>query len=266
MTGRTLLAEGREAEVFLLDDDSVLKLMRESSYAGRVEREAAVLGVLADAGIAAPKLIGTTTVDGRPGLLTTRIDGDNLLNALGRRPWSVFTGGRVLGAVHAALNQVEAPAALPDLKDELRVRIGHAALPPELRERSLEVLDGLPPGDRLCHGDLHLGNVIGSWSAPAVIDWGDASRGDPIADFARTDLLQRLGDVPPGAPLLVRAFAPVGRSIIAARYSATYRKVHSIDADRFRRWRVVRAAARLAEPIPSEHPKLLAIVERELSA
>jgi aminoglycoside phosphotransferase (APT) family kinase protein len=34
--------------------------------------------------------------------------------------------------------------------------------------------------------------------SPVVIDWGDATRGDPLADVARTELLHRLGEPPPG--------------------------------------------------------------------
>jgi len=57
---------------------------------------------------------------------------------------------------------------------------------------------------------------------------------------------------------------PAGRRIIAARYLATYRKHHQIDQDQLERWTTVRAAARLAEPVPSEYPKLVGFLERRL--
>jgi hypothetical protein len=59
--------------------------------------------------------------------------------------------------------------------------------------------------------------------------------------------------------------APAGRQFIAAQYLATYRKHHQIDQDQLERWITVRAAARLAEPIPSEYPKLVGFLERRLN-
>lgn len=260
-----LLAQGREAEVFLQSDGSVLKLMREPAYGSRVDREAAALRALNNYGYPAPALLGLVTIDGRPGLVMERIPGGNLLMLLGRNPLLLLRAGRAIGEAHAAMHRYEAPAGLPDLKDALRRRIEIAAhLPDHLRAPALALLEGMPRGDRLCHGDLHLGNLLGSWSAPVVIDWAGASRGDPLADVARTDLLQRLADVAPGAPPLIRMLAPAGRKTIAARYLATYRKHHQIDQDQLKRWTTVRAAARLAEPIPSEYPKLVRFLERRL--
>jgi aminoglycoside phosphotransferase (APT) family kinase protein len=54
----------------------------------------------------------------------------------------------------------------------------------------------LPPPvgtPRLCHGDLHPSNVILGSDGPMIVDWFDASRGDPIADVARSSVTL-LGD------------------------------------------------------------------------
>lgn len=264
MSDRVLLAEGREAEVFVQPDGSILKLMREPSYAPRVQREAAALRVLRSNGHDAPVVLDIVTVDGRPGLVIERVPGDNLLALLGRRPLSVLTAGRVMAEAHAVMHDCLAPEELPDLNDDLRQRIEAAPLPDELRAGALRILETLPHGDRLCHGDLHLGNMLGSFSKSVVIDWGDASRGDPIADVARTELLHRLGDPPPGAPAAIRALAPIGRSVLVARYLAVYRKLHHIDRRSLQQWAIVRAAARLLEPIPSEHPKLLRFLQTQV--
>ena len=68
MTERQFLAEGREAEVFLQADGTVLKLLRDPAHAWRVEAEAAALRSLGADGYPVPSLVGTTVVDGRPGL------------------------------------------------------------------------------------------------------------------------------------------------------------------------------------------------------
>ena len=266
MEGRVLLAEGREAEVFLRADGSVLKLLREPDWVFRADREAAALAVLRAQGYPAPELLGRLTDDdGRPGLLLSRIDGDSLLAVLGRRPLAVFAAGRTMGLAHAAMHGCVAPAELPDLRDLLRERIDRAEpLPASHRAAVLALLDDLPGGDRLCHGDMHLGNILGSWKRPVVIDWGDASRGDPTADVARTVLLHRVGVLPPGSATLLRYLAPVGRGIIVARYQATYRRRRPVDAAAMTRWETVWAAARLAEPVPEEYPTLLRLLADRL--
>ena len=258
MIDREFLAEGREAEVFLQADGTVLKLMRDPAHAWRVEAEAAALRTLGADGYPVPALVGTTTVDGRPGLVTARVPGRSLLAVLDRRPLSVFASGRVMGELHAAMHARVAPDELPALDDVLRDRLAAAeALPDDLRPRVLAVLDGLRRGDRLCHGDMHIGNVLGTPSAPAVIDWGDATRGAPVADVARTWILIRFGVLPPGAPLVAHALSGVGRRVVLARYFAAYRAAAPLDDALLARWQVVRAASRLWDPVPEDHPHVL---------
>lgn len=255
-----LLAEGREAEVYLRPEGTVLKLWREPGASDRAEREAAVCRLLAGAGRLAPAVHQLTTVDGRPGLVLERIDAPDLLTELQRRPYRLLAAGRILGETHARMHGTSAPPELPDLHDELARRIRGAPLPAALADRALEVLSGLPRGDRLCHGDFHLGNVLGPWRRPVVIDWGSASRGDPVADVARTDLLHRIGALPADAPAWVRALSRVARRVIADRYLVVYRRRRPVDGA-FERWRVVNAAARLHEQIPEERASLLGLLE-----
>jgi len=259
------IAEGREAEVFLRDDGRILKVFREAAYLDRAQRELDALAVLKVAGVAAPAAYEIVDVEGRPGLVMDRVDGVDLLTALGSRPYLVWRAGRTMARAHAAMHDVEAPPTLPSLNDELAGRIEAAAggaLSKELADFALHVLSRRPHGDRLCHGDFHLGNILGSWAAPAIIDWGDASRGDPVADVARTELLHRFGELPPGTPPMLRALAKVGRGVLVARYMRVYRKRHAVDRAELNQWEIVRAAARFIEGIEAEYEPLTRFLER----
>ena len=265
MGDRVLLAEGMEAEVFAWADGSVLKLMRDPAHGYRVDREALALRTLREHGHAAPAVLDTVTVDGRPGLVMERVDGGSLLSLLEGNPLAVMTAARVMAEAHLAMHRCEAPSTLPHVRIRLRETITEvAALPDELRRPVLDVLDGLPDGSALCHGDFHLGNMLGSWSAPVAIDWGVASRGDPTGDVARTELLHRIGELPPGTSAFFRAVTRVGRRLLTGRYLAVYRRGRPLDAEQFRRWQVVHAAARLDEGFPREHPGLLEFLRRQL--
>ena len=265
MDSLPLLAQGREADVFARPDGTVLKLWRDGAHAWRADREAAALATLHGQGHRAPRVIGPATVEGRPGLILERVDGTDLLQALGRRPLSVLAAGRVMAEVHATMHDCAAPDSLPGLHDELRPRLQEAgALFDDLRSASLQLLDGLPTGDRLCHGDFHLANVLGSYAAPTVIDWADATCGDPVADVANTVVLHRVGRPPPGSSRVIRSLATVGRRILRDRYLAIYRTRRPVDADLLARWAIVRAAARMWAPVPDEHPALLRFLRSRL--
>lgn len=262
-----LLGEGREAEVFLLPDGTVLKLMRDPEDADRVEREAAACAVLGPTGAACPFVVGVVTIDNRPGLVMQRVDGTDLLSLLQANPMRVFRAAGVLAATHVAIHEVQAPSALPEVHTQLRERIQRAgAVPDGIRDVALDVLDGLPRGDRLCHGDFHLGNLLGSWSDAVVIDWGYASRGDHVGDVAQSVLLHRVGAMPPGISALFKALATLGRGLLTRRYLSVYQRQRPFERALFDRWYFVHAAARLGEPVVEEHEDLLALVQRQVSS
>jgi aminoglycoside phosphotransferase (APT) family kinase protein len=265
--GRVPIAEGREAEVFRLRDGSVLKLMRDPDAMARVEREAAAMRIVSEHGHRAPVVRGIVEIQDRPGLVTEHIDGGDLFTKLGAHPWKIVRAGAVMATMHAAMHACHAPESLPDLHDELRRRITAVTFLPSGQAKAvLDVLGQLPRGDRLCHGDFHLGNLLGDWDTPVVIDWGDAARGDPLADVARTELLHRLGEPPPGTSRVLQALIPIGRGVLADRYVSTYRRCRGIDDTRLELWKLVRAAARLAEGIDSETGPLLGYLRTHMPA
>jgi aminoglycoside phosphotransferase (APT) family kinase protein len=257
------VAEGREAEMFAWEDGSILRLLREPGAEQRNQGQAAAIEAARSRGVRVPAVLGATTVLGRPGLIMERIEGPDLLTLIGRRPWAVFRVGRICGEVHAQLHEVQAPRLIPSLKDTLKRRIETTGpLPQHLAEFALAALDGLPEGDALCHGDFHPGNILLAGETPVLIDWTNAMRGDPAADVARTWLMLRLGEAPPGTSFALRALARVGRSLLVTLYLRSYRRARPLDMGTVRRWEIPVAAARLAEGIEEEVPRLLALLER----
>ena len=250
------LGTGREAEVYEWGDTAVLKLYRPGFGGHRAE--AAALRTLD--GIA-PRLLDVVDHDGRTGLVLERFDGPNILTLLQRQPWRVLALAGELATTHLAVHRIQAPADLPQLRQALADRIHDAGLPPHLRSFAMRMLDGLPDGDRLCHGDYHPGNVLLTADRTAVIDWTAAARGAPEADHARTLLLLRWANPLPGTPLLSRALIATGRCLLARRYTRRYRQgappVRQVDS-----WLVVHAAARLSEGIQDEQSMLTGMLDR----
>lgn len=256
------IAEGREAEIFAWEDGAVLKLYRGSPNG--LEFEAGALGAIAAAGGPAPRLLGRVEVDGRPGLIIERVDGDDMLALIARAPWRMARLARSLAQAHATVNRIVAPSGLPDLKTMLDMRIRGVSLRPELASFALESLEKTPDGDRLCHGDFHPGNVIVTREGVSVIDWPNATRGHPGADFARTAYLVTAGDPPP-LPPHVKAMVLIGRRLFASIYAGKYRRLMPVDRALVRHAGIAHVAARIWEGIEVERPKLIAILEKALA-
>ena len=259
----TKIAEGREAEIFRWGEDEVLRLYRDPNACERADREMLALAAVRSALPCVPTPHGRMAWNGRPGIRMQRLEGHGILAEIQRRPWRVWALAALFGRVHADVNRVRAPAQLPELKTDLRRRIeSEKSIPRELRVAALAELDRLPDGDALCHGDFQPDNLLLCSTGPAVIDWPNATRGDPCGDFARTALMMKLGALPPGAPLLIRWGQHVGRGFFARAYVSGYAETTRYDDEAVRRWKFVRAVERLADEIPEERESVLRAADR----
>lgn len=255
IAGLERIGEGAEAEIFAWPDGRALRLLRRGDARGLAAEQAAMRAVQGVVDVPQPGEL--VTVDERPGLVMERVDGRDLLAALESRPWQVGSIGVVSGRIHARLLRVDGPHALPPLREALGRALTDAAVPPAARQAALAALDSLPDGGTLCHGDFHPGNILHHAGRHVVIDWANASRGDPQADIARTELLLRLAEPPPGSSLPLRLLAKFGRGLLLRGYRRGLRQGGiEPDAGRIRRWLVVLAAARYAEGLPGEAPRL----------
>ena len=102
----------------------------------------------------------------------------------------------------------------------------------------------------LCHGDLHPSNVILSPRGPMIVDWFDASRGDPAADIARSTLvlLAHGADPPPHLP----GADPATLDRLTAAYLARMAEYRDVPDPTLQRWQAVNAVARMAEGVSRE--------------
>jgi aminoglycoside phosphotransferase (APT) family kinase protein len=257
------VAEGREAEMFAWEGGTILRLLRDPDRQAGIQREAAAMTAASDRGVRVPAVHGLTTVEGRPGMIMERIDGPDLLGVIASRPWTVFRAGRICGEVHAQLHGAGVSSRLPPLRATIWGGIESSSrIPEELAQFALGILNELPDGDSLCHGDFHPANILMAGDTPVIIDWTNATRGDPAADVARSLVLLRMGEPPPGSSLFLRLAARVARGLLTSAYLRSYRRARPLDMAVVERWVTVRAAERLAtEAIEEETAGLLKLLE-----
>jgi hypothetical protein len=229
-----LLGSGQVAEVFEFGPH-VIKLYRGQQHKKSAFREGATLAALEGSGLSVPVVHEINCFDGRWGVVMSR--------APASTPGSLGDA-EALATLHIRLHQLDG-GRLGPLKQKLAQDVERAGqLAPEHRDALLRYLAGLPNGDRLCHGDFHPGNIMGSIDEPFIVDWVDATQGPPEADACRTYLLA-LHNSPALAEPYLSAYA-----------SRTSRSRNTILA-----WLPVIAAARLAENVAAEDERLLLLAK-----
>jgi len=258
-----LVGRGRSAEVFAWGENQVLKLFLDG-FAGDAEREMLAIRVAREAGLPAPDVGNVVETGGRRGIVMERVDGPSMLAAVASRPWSLVRMGRMLAELHAQMHSCDAEG-LPSHRERIEGKVrDKARLRPPVRDAVLRVLRQLPDGTVLYHGDFHPDNVMMSGRGPVIIDWVDASHGNPLADVARTWFLFRKASMPVKMSTVERRLAGVVRARMCSVYLRRYRQLRPFQQRELVAWRVPVAAARLAEAIPEETEPVVAFIETSL--
>jgi aminoglycoside phosphotransferase (APT) family kinase protein len=195
------LAEGRDSEIFEHGPGKVLRIARDGRS---LLAEAEVMRYVRSHGYPCPEVFDA----GDGYLVMERLEGPTMLDTLGKPPFPLRRSGHLLAELHEHLHRIPAP--------------------PGIRVAPL-------PGDRLVHRDLHPMNVMMTPQGPVVIDWANASAGNPAFDVADTWVLFACG-MPPMSGI-DRLIVPVGRRIVLRAFLS----------------RVDTAAARRAIPAAVEH-------------
>ena len=237
------IGAGRSSEVFAEGPDRVVKLYRQPFEPEAVANELAASRLAHGFGLPVPEAFGIVGRAGRTGILFVRLDGAPMTVRYAYNPLGLLLALRRVARIQHAIHACPAPG-LPSQHARLRHQIEGARVPEPLRRAALAALDRLPAGDRLCHGDVHPGNVIATGAGLRLIDWQKASAGDPAADVARSELMLRYGRL--GPAWFSRLFpVRMARRLIAAWYVASYRAASGLPKEAIAAWRLPVAVSRL---------------------
>lgn len=255
---------GASAEVFALPGERALKLFFPGLLDAAAARELTASRVAHDAGLPVPAPVGTVELDGRGGLVFERLHETRWLRKVRRWPGAVMVTLAAMARLHAALHRERATnAGLPTVHDVLAARIADSAAAPAAIAAAEAALAALPTGDRLGHGDLHLGNVMTANGRLMLIDWAQAMVGDPAADVARSELVMRFGRY---HPLLRRWRWPrLARHAAAEWYLFCYCRLTGMRREAIDAWRLPVAVAWWREGSAAHLPALADYVAGRLS-
>ena len=227
-----------------------MKVKYPATPQGWIYSEAEYAEAARAAGAPVPRLLGIEQVSGGVASVWQRVDGTSMWQRVVDRPERSSAMGELLAEVQLKLFELVPPVTLPRQRDRLVSKIRRSAATVDASlGRALDMLPSSIGAPCLCHGDLHPSNVILAEGGPMIVDWFDASRGDPIADVARTSLTL-LGDAA-STPRHLPGSDPRTLSMLSEAYLARLRTALEIPADLLSRWQATQAVARIAEGVPS---------------
>ncbi|MFV0399943.1 MAG: phosphotransferase [Oscillospiraceae bacterium] len=193
-----------------------------------------------EAGLPVPKVFGVRERDGGVALEMEYVRGQDVI----RSKMDKEERKKALENFAALQNDVHKVDAKgqPVLSERLAWKIEHA---PHLEANTIDILINrladLDSGQTcLCHGDFHPLNVLDDGKKLWIINWVDATCGDPLADASRTYLLFK---------------QHISR--LAGMYLKLYCKIASADPDAVSAWLPVVAAARLCENLTGKETAFL---------
>jgi Ser/Thr protein kinase RdoA (MazF antagonist) len=150
------IAVGRTAEIYSYEDEKVLKLFFPTVPQLWIDKEVGIGRYVQDAQLPVPKVYERVKLKDREGIVYERIEGPSLLNELARKPWTVVRCARLLAKLHTQVHDVTAPQNFETQREWARGGIPETKkLSKALQESVLHLLNSMPDGNQLCHGDFH---------------------------------------------------------------------------------------------------------------
>jgi hypothetical protein len=258
------LALGRTAEIFAWEEGKVIKLFFDWFELGDIQFEQKLNTNIHASGLPVPAPGEIIRVNGRNGLIYTRIDGLNMWETLGQQPLRLMEFARRTAKLQAEMHANPTRPNIPSQRYRLENKLKHAEiLPQTLKDSALVQLAQLPDGESICHGDFHPGNILITGKRAVIIDWIDASIGNPLADVARSSIIA-LGAA--GSPKVVNPLLRLLLYLFHHVYIHQYFSLRPGGKQEYKRWLPLVAAARLSENIHEQEKWLLKRALRGLTS
>lgn len=262
-----LIARGGQADIYDYGDGKVIRVPRRPQDYERIRYEYEVYSLLSGSDISAPKVYELVEVNKGPAIIMERIRGISMMDQIKKQPLLIRRKAIGLANMHLGVLKLNAVAPITIAKEKAKYCInGSQHLAEHVKQTLLDVLEQLPGGDFLCHGDFHPGNILHSSGKDYIIDWSAASRGDIASDVAHTYILLKVVPRVPGISLLMHAMQKQLGRAMANVYLKTIMNSISLNPGLFSRWVLIMAAERTYYGLPSEMKRLQTFITKYVEA
>ena len=162
-----LIARGRNADVYLMNDTQVLRRLHTGA---QTYPNIDLLRHLNALGFPTTRIMEVEGTD----LVLERLHGPNLLQALDAGEVTMSKGVHILLDLHTALHALPPPPRAEKVLDDASLSTAPMAPGPQVS---------------MLHLDLHPGNILLTAAGPRVVDWESARLGSAGVDLATTALV-----------------------------------------------------------------------------
>jgi hypothetical protein len=166
----------------------VIKLFPEGMTRVEAEREIELTTLARRYGLETPFVRGLAEHEGRLGMAIDKVYGPTFTQWMIEHPNWLRRLIEFFAHEHHEVHMHKVPE-LPGLKDVLDGILAGAEMNEDERRSLRERLKRMPDGDWLCHMNFVPDSMMISIDGPVVFNWGDAVRGDYLADVAMSSLL-----------------------------------------------------------------------------
>ena len=247
------IARGNTSDVWEWTPQTVVKVLLPDIPRHWAALEADITDKVHAAGLPVPAVDGVIEVDGRPGVVLERIEGETMWHRMKASADEVPRLIEVLVDIQANVQATSGIDGLPGLAARIHGKIGEAELvTDDDRRHAQALLTELPSGTSLCHGDMHPANIVMSPRGMVIVDWFDAAAGHGMADYTRSSLLLR----PPETPTAEAAHLGGATGDFLERVHCSYLSAlvgrGLVEPVLFATWEALLAVARMCEPVPTD--------------
>ncbi|MEK8126712.1 phosphotransferase [Paenibacillus filicis] len=266
------VGEGGCSEVFEWGgNQQIVKVAKDNTIAEAVKREFSNNLLAWENGLPAPRPYELLEVGGRPSIVMERIHGESLLQHFFRylmqSPSEINSNddphetikitARLLHETHRMGN-----LPLPSQRDMMTSSIRSTGyLTTSEKEQIIQHLNRLPIKKQVCHGDPNPGNIMIRGDQAVLIDWMNASTGNPEADLAEYIIMIQYAILPPHAPSQAVARFDTLRAHIIEVFCDEYRRLSGDSLDQVDDWILPVAARKLCADAISEEENMLLLAE-----
>lgn len=195
MTPGNIIGSGNTAEVYEWGKDKVLKLFHPEYSKEAAEQEFQNALAINNLDFAKPRAYELMEYKNQYGIIYDKAKGIPLLDWV-MKTRKLKACAKYMSALHKSILR-NSISAIPDYKAFLRDHI-----PQDISENTtpyeelMSLIDRLPDGNTLCHGDFHPGNIILYSHKTIAIDFRNICCGHYLYDVARTVFLVEYTPVP----------------------------------------------------------------------
>ena len=218
------------------DKDVVIKLFNEDFSKSDILNEALNQARVEETGLAIPKILEVTKIDGKWAIISEYVEGPTLEKLMEENPDKVDEYMDLFVTLQTEVLSKKAPL-LNKLLDKMARKIDEADIDSGTKYDLHTLLTGIHKHDKVCHGDFNPSNIIMAPDGQAyILDWAHATQGNASADAAGTYLI----------------FSLAGKTDLAEKYVAAFCAKTGIDKKYIQRWIPIVAAAQTLKATAEE--------------